>query len=385
MRLDPETYFSIAIPAMFCLHAGLYVLKTKIFSAEFLTTKLQTVLNENLLKQWLIAGFFISYARGFLPGDLGFVAYLLGGLKYVAAFSLFIIDRRKYKWYLFGLLFLELTASLAVGMFHDVVVWILFFSMVWTYIKKPAGSTKFVLGTLAIFILFLLQTVKQTYRDTLRRGGEGGLGSFSTAVGKNSGQSGGLFNMENVALSLTRANQGWIFSSAMQMVDRKQNFQKMELVKKYAEAAILPRALAPNKLEAGDTRIFNEFSGIRVLKGTSMGLGLFADGYISYGYTGTLIFAFLFGLLCASVFKLIEKWSALSPFFVLFAFPLLNYAVRADCETQTWMGHIIKGIVVFSIVIYFTRRYFDTKGAALMEKAEDPEAFHNRQIVPNPA
>lgn len=329
---------------------------------------MQALLNEDLMKKWLIAGFLIGLMRGFLPGDLGFVAYLLGGIKYVAAFALFIIDRRKYKWYLYALIFLEVVAALAVGMFHDMVIWILFFSMVWTYIKKPSPAAKFVLGSIAIVALFVLQSVKGSYREQLRAGKDGGLGSLTSVVDKNSQGDEGLFNMRNVALSLTRANQGWIFASTMQNTERRQNFQGMELVKKYAEAAFLPRALAPNKLEAGDTKIFNEYSGVIVLKGTSMALGLFADGYISYGYYGTLIFAFLFGLIVAWSFKLIEKWTSISPFFALLSFPLLNYAVRADCETQTWMGHLVKGIVVFSILMYFTKRYMQSKAAELSEE-----------------
>lgn len=374
MRLDPETYFSIAIPAMLCLHVGLFSLKTKIFNYNFYTDKLQVLLNEDVMKKWLIAGFLIGFMRGFLPGDLGFVAYLLGGIKYVAAFALFIIDRHKYKWYLYALVFLEIVGALAVGMFHDMVIWILFFSMVWTYIKKPSPAAKFVLGSIAIVALFILQSIKGAYREQLRAGKEGGLSSLTTVVDKNSGTDEGLFNMRNVALSLTRANQGWIFSSAMQTTDRRNNFQGMNLVKKYAEAAFLPRALAPNKLEAGDTKIFNEFSGIIVLKGTSMALGLFADGYISFGYYGALLFAFIFGLLVAWTFKLIEKWTSLSPFFALLSFPLLNYAVRADCETQTWMGHLVKGVVVFSILMYFTRRYMQSKAAEFSEQQSVQEA-----------
>lgn len=377
MRLNPEMYFSVAIPAMLCLHIGLFSLKTKIFQYRFYTDRFQSYLNERLLFKWLIAGFFISYGQRFLPGDLGFVAYLIGSVKYVAAFGLFIINRKKYTWFIYGLLFLEVVGALAVGMFHDVVVWILFFSMVWTYIQKPSAMLKFVLGSIAIVLLFVLQSVKGMYREQLRSGSEGGLGSFSNVVSKTSG-GGGLFNMTNVALSLTRANQGWIFSSTMQTMDRRQNFQQLRLVKLYAESAFLPRALAPHKLEAGDIKVFNAYSGVRLLKGTSMALGLFADGYISYGFAGTLIFAFFFGLLCALVFRLIEKWTALSPYFALFAFSLLNYAVRADCETQTWMGHIVKGVVVYSILIYFTRRYFERHA---LQKNEAEQAVKSPQLV----
>lgn len=382
MRLTPETYFSIAIPAMVCLHAGLFLLRSKIFTFNFYTDRLQIPVSERLLKTWLIGGTFLGMTQSFFPGDIGFMVYLLSSVKYVAAFSLFVIDRRKYKWYLFGLLAMELVSSLRLGMFHDLVVWILFFSMVWTYLNKPSTSKKMVLGILAIVILFVLQSVKGLYREQLRAGTEGSLSTFSTAFSKGSGAEGGLFNMRNLALSLTRANQGWIFSSAMQKSDRTHNFQQMKLVKLYAEAAFLPRALAPDKLEAGDTKIFNEFSGIRVLKGTSMGLGLFADGYISYGYYGTLIFAFLFGLICGLVFKLVEHWSTISPYFAFFAFTTLNFAVRADCETQTWMGHIVKGVVVFSIVMYYTRKYLRRRDLAIADKINEAETKQEVNAMP---
>ena len=100
MKLGPEEYFRLAIPAMLCFHAGLYTIKSKIFSLDFSLSKAQTQINEKLLKQWLIAGIILTFARSFLPGDLNFIAYLLSGIKYIGAFGLFIIDRKKYKWYL---------------------------------------------------------------------------------------------------------------------------------------------------------------------------------------------------------------------------------------------------------------------------------------------
>ena len=115
-----------------------------------------------------------------------------------------------------------------------------------------------------------------------------------------------------------------------------------------------------------------------------MGLGLFADGYISYGFNGLLIFAFVFGLLCAIVFKVIEKWTGISPVFALFFFPILNYAVRADCETQTWMGHIVKGLIVFSILMYYTKRWFRRKQSELEENTE-PATQQDIQLVPTTA
>jgi hypothetical protein len=381
MKLTPETYFSLAIPAMFCLHAGLYTIKTKIFTPTFNLDSVQRFLNESLLKQWLIAGVILYFIRPFFPGDLAFIVYLLSGIRYLAAFGLFILDKKKYKWYLLGILFIEVSRSLAEGMFHDMTVWLLFFGLMWAYLKKPSQSRKLVLGVIIFFCFFILQSTKESYREQLQSGEGGGFSSFSSAVSKKSGGEEGLFNFQNFANSITRANQGWIFASSVNKMNFKQNYQDLELVKKYAEAAILPRFIAPDKLEAGDKGVFNQFSGafIAAYSSTSMGLGLFADGYISYGAYGTFIFAFLFGLICALVFKTIERWSRISPIFILFFFPLLNYAVRADCESQTWMGHIVKGLLTFGVVMYFTKHWFRKKTMSFNTPVSEKE-----ELSPSP-
>ena len=380
MRLSPEEYFPLAIPALFCLHAGLYVIKTKIFTYSFDLDKAELQVNQNLLKQWLIGGVLLSFVSPFLAGDIGFAVYLLSGVRYLAAFGLFIIDKRKYKWYLFGILFIETVNALRLGMFHDLVVWVLFFGLLWTYLKKPSVQMKFVLTLLVCLAFFVLQITKATYRQQLSSG-NAGFSSFSSAVSKNT-EGAGLFSLSNFALSVSRANQGWIFASSVSRANVMQNFQGMNLVSKYAEAALLPRVLAPNKLVAGDKTIFNTYSGYKVKSGTSMALGLFADGYISYGKMGTFVFAFLFGILCGLVFKIIGNWTSVTPFFALFFFPIMNYAVRADCETQAWMGHMVKGVIVFGILVHFAKKYFRRKLSALDEEEPDqPEVELGKPLV----
>lgn len=366
MKLPVETYFLLAIPGMLCLHLGLYAIKTSIFKPNFSFSKGQLLASEATLKQWLIGGVVLYFIRPFFPGDVAFLIYLLSGVRYLAGFGLFVIDRKKYKWYLLGLAFIEVSRSLAEGMFHDMIVWLIFFTLLWSYINKPNVVQKAIGAVVALLFFFVLQSTKDTYRQGLRTGEEGGFSAFSKAVSQKDQVDtryggGGLFNMQNFSNSITRANQGWIFASTINRMNYVKDYQGLDLVKKYAEAAVLPRALAKDKLQAGDITIFNKFSGFRILKGTSMGLGLFADGYIAYGAPGVWAFCFLFGLICACTFKIIEGWTAISPVYALFVFPLLNFAVRPDCETQTWMGHIVKGLLVFAVLVYAYRKYMERK------------------------
>lgn len=376
MKLTPEAYFSVAIPGMLCLHLGLYSIKTKIFKPNFSFTREQLLASETTLRHWLIGGIIIYFIRPFFPGDIAFLLYLLSGVRYLAAFGLFIVDKKKYKWYLLGILFVEVSRSLAEGMFHDMTVWLLFFAILWAYINKPNAAQKAIGGLVALLFFFVLQSTKDTYRQNLRAGEGGGFSAFSKAVSEKDkiddrSGSGGLFNIQNFANSVNRANQGSIFASTANRMEYVKDFQGLTLVKRYAEAALLPRALAPDKMQAGDISVFNQFSGFRILKGTSMALGLFADGYIAYGAVGVWLFCFCFGLICAWVFKILEGWSAISPVYVLFMFPVLNYAVRPDCETQTWMGHIVKGVLVFALLVYSYKKYM--AGKFDEEEVEEPQ------------
>lgn len=373
MRLSEADYFSLAIPAMLAFQVGLSMVKTKIFTPNFNLSSIEKTVNENVLKTWMIGGFFITFFGGFLPAELAFLAYLIGGVRYVGAFGLFIIDRKKYKWYLLVIVFLEIANSLRMAMFHDMIIWVLFFGMVWTYMAKPSVFTKTILTVVAVICFYTLQVTKSSYRAQMQGGEGGSFSSFSSVVSQNA-ESNAMFSDDNTLATIARANQGWIFSSAVNTMNFRGNYQENELLKKYFEAAVLPRFLAPDKLEAGDKEIFNKFSGIKILGNTSMGLGVFADGYIAYGTYGVFIYAFVFGLIFSLVFKVLEKWSRISPFFVLLMFVILNFAVRADCETQTWMGHLIKGVIVFSLIMYFYRQHFAKYLSRNTRQEEENEA-----------
>jgi len=151
----------------------------------------------------------------------------------------------------------------------------------------------------------------------------------------------------------------------------------------YAESALLPRVLAPDKLMSGDKKIFNAYSGHQINQNTSMGLGVFADGYIAYGYWGVMFFTFGLGLLFNFTFRIVESWAKLSEFYVLLVLPLLNYAVRPDCELQTTINHLFKGLIVFGILVTLTKFNFvinaGTNKSSQLKRAALPDLnqIHN--------
>jgi hypothetical protein len=358
LKIIPEDYFNLAIPGFILFYAGLFSIKTNLFSPNFSAVNISTIINEKLLKKVTIIAILSSILTSFLPGELAFIVYLFSLIQYVSAFSLFALNPKKnIVWPAITLLFI-LYKSFLAGMYHDSIMWVLFFGIIFIYIKKPTLKIKLV-GLLfaTIFILFI-QSIKQTYRQEVWYGGKEASIAIASEVGYSKANTDIILGEENLLGSLTRSNQSWIFASTVDNMDRNKNFQGLRIVYKYLEASLLPRFLAPDKIKSGDKEIFNAFSGHTISSGTSMGLGIFADGYIAYGAAGVYIFGFVLGLIFALTFKLVESWTKISPFYVLLIFPLLNYAVRPDCELQTTINHLTKGILLYGLIVWYTKNKF---------------------------
>ena len=358
LKLSPEVYFNLAIPGIILFYAGIFSIKTSLFSPNFSAINISTIINEQLLKKVTILTILSSLLISFLPSELAFVIYLISLLQYVSAFSLFALNPKKHiVWPAITLLYV-LYKSFLSGMYHDALMWVLFFCIIFIYIIKPTFKVKLVgIFFIIIFILFI-QSLKKSYREEVWFGGKEASISTVSEIGYSKANRDIILGEENLLGSLFRSNQAWIFASTVDNMDRNKNFQGLTVVYKYLEAALLPRFLAPNKIKSGDKEIFNSFSGHIISEGTSMGLGIFADGYIAYGAIGVYIFGFALGLIFALTFKLVEGWTKISPFYVLLIFPLLNYAVRPDCELQTTINHLSKGILLYGLIVWYTKKRF---------------------------
>ncbi len=358
LKLSPEAYFNLSIPGFILFYLGLFSMKTNLFNPNFSSINISTIINEELLKKVTFLALFSSMLTSFLPGELSFVFYLISLLQYVSAFSLFAINPKKnIVWPSITLLFVFYKSFLA-GMYHDALIWAAFFWIFFMFIIKPTLKIKLVILFVSVFFILFIQSIKQSYRQDVWSGEKTASISTVSEVGYSKANTNIVLGEENLIGSLTRTNQAWIFSSTVDNMDRNKNFQGLTIVYKYLEASLLPRFLAPNKIRSGDNEIFNSFSGHSISSGTAMGLGIFADGYIAYGAIGVYIFGFALGLIFALTFKLIERWTKISPFYVLLIFPLLNYAVRPDCELQTTINHLAKGILFYGMIVWYTKNKF---------------------------
>ena len=357
MKVVSDQYYELALPGFIFLSTGMYILPTSVFSINTKKVDQSATVNKSLLFKVAMLGIILRFAQPFVTGELGFVVYLLAMIRFVAAFALFSIDKKT--WYLTAIvLLLELSSAFVEGMYHDATMWIIFFSLYFIYVFKPSLRTKLIGGgALIVFVLFI-QSIKVIYRSEVWSGDKDATLSNAYEIGSQNATSENIYGENNLLSTLNRGNQAWIFASTVDNIEKTKNFQGLTNVNKYLEAALLPRFLAPDKLKSGDKEIFNKFSGHTINENTSMGLGIFADGYIAYGSWGVYIFGLALGLIFSLTFKLVELWTKVSPFYVLLLLPLLNYAVRPDCELQTTINHLFKGILVYGFLVYLTRKRF---------------------------
>ncbi len=358
LKINAEAYFNLAIPGFVLFYVGLFSIKTKLFNPNFNHINISSIINEKLLKKVTILAILFSLLTSFLPAEFAFIVYLISLIQYVSAFSLFALNPKKNAiWPAITLLFV-LYKSFLEGMYHDAIMWVLFFCIIFIYIIKPSLNVKLIGIFFITTFVFFIQSIKNSYREEVWYGGKEASIAKVGEIGFSKANTDILFGEENLLGSLHRSNQAWIFASTVDNMDRNKNFQGLEVLNKYLEASLLPRFLAPDKIKAGDKEIFNTFSGHSINSGTSMGLGIFADGYIAYGIAGVYIFGFGLGLIFALTFKMVESWTKISPFYMFIIFPLLNYAVRPDCELHTTINHLSKGILVYGLIVWYTKNKF---------------------------
>jgi hypothetical protein len=355
MKIAAADYYALAIPGFLCFYVGMHLFKTRIFNPRMDKIKRDTKNNESLLINFVIIGSLLRLFSSIFPGEIAFFIYLISSIRFVGAFSLFSANPQSYWKWVVGLLLLELYLGAIAAMYHDAVMWILFFALYYVYSIKPSIGVRLIgLTGCVIFILFV-QGLKGAYRSKISETGTSNLG---LVIETSSDVSDEIGSEDNILGSLNRGNQAWIFASTKDRMDRVGDFQGLHILGIYIESALLPRILAPDKLMSGDKKIFNTFSGHQINQNTSMGLGVFADGYIAYGYWGVMFFTFGLGLLFSLSFRIIESWAKLSEFYVLMVLPILNYAVRPDCELQTTINHMVKGLIVFGILVSLTKFNF---------------------------
>jgi hypothetical protein len=364
MQVDETIYFSYVIPATIMFIIGLKIKFNRDVADEFININLLKEYvknNQQIMYIFIVIGFVSSLISPFFSTEIGFVFTLLGSFKFVGLFMIILGDNKLKPLSLFVVLSSIILSSLGQAMFHDLIIWMLFMGSIFSIKYKPSNYLKFMLAVIFISIAIFIQLLKGDYREsTWKEGKEGNVTNFAATTKAKSDQN-DLFTLEKLKQSNIRINQGFIITNIMTNVPEKENYSKGKELMQILEAAILPRVIAPNKLNAGDRFFFMKWAGFPIAAGTSMGLSSMGDGYINFGKFGGMVFMFCLGLLFSYVVSVFYKHSFEYP--ILFLFPTLvfYYPMRADCELQTILGHLFKSCFLIFVVLKIWKNYFVLK------------------------
>ncbi len=364
MQVGEATYFSYVIPATIMFLIGLRIKFNQNISDEYINTKkLKEYVSKNQITMYvfIVIGFISSLVSSFFSTEIGFVFTLLGSFKFVGLFMIILGEQQLKPITLFVVLASIILTSLGEAMFHDLLIWLLFMGAVISLKYKPSNYLKLGLAVFFISTAIFIQMLKGDYREaTWKEGKEGNVTNFAATTQKKSDQN-ELFTIEKLKQSNIRINQGFIITNIMNNVPEKENYANGVELLQILEAAILPRVIAPNKLNAGDRFFFMKWAGFPIAAGTSMGLSSIGDGYINFGKFGGMIFMFFLGLLFSFVISVFYKHSNEYPVLYLFPTLVFYYPMRADCELQTILGHLIKSCFLIFVLIKVWKNYFVLK------------------------
>jgi len=354
----PDVYFSYAIPAMLMLILGLHLFKSKDDSTLDVKKITAIAISSPKLPIYLIViGLICGFISPFVPSEISLIFDCIGYFKY-AGFFLSLFNGKPINYFYLALTYgLLLIISLTSSLFNDLLNLLFFLGFILALRYKISNRTK-ILGILAVIVLVvLIQTIKFQLRERVSSD-ISVLTKINEAISESNEQSETKTTKDKIADVLVRLDQGWVTSRSIEYFNtggyELQNGKHAIIILK---SSILPRILAPDKLKVGDPQEFNKYSGHYVSDGTSIALGIFADGYIDFGEAGILE-VFAFGLIISMFIKIYHRMDNKYPLVKIFIPIGFFYAVRPDTDTQSALGALFKiTFIIWLTMIYISNNH----------------------------
>ncbi|MCZ2397331.1 MAG: hypothetical protein LC100_12415 [Chitinophagales bacterium] len=376
MQVPEEVYFSYAIPAVICFILGLHV--SQKLNGEKVDEKSVNDFvesNTNMPYVFVGIGFLSGIVSGFFGSELANVFYILSGFKFIGLFMIILSKQPVKLWVLVLVVGAIISSSLKTAMFHDLLTWLVFVLAVLAIRYKPSIVVKVGFAIGMVIMVIIIQQIKSVYRSNITYG-EGNTEAFEESF-RTINQEGGFFDMNKIAESNVRINQGFIVTNAMAWVPEREPFAKGEELRMILEAAFLPRILAPDKLKAGDNSLVLKYTGLRIRQGTSMSISALGDGYVNFGTFGGSIFMFFFGLAFNIVLNGFQRFSRYFPIILIFTPLVFYYPIRPDTALQTGLGHMVKASFLLYVIMIFWKK--DLSSAGVEQKIQYEKAKRARE------
>jgi len=301
--------------------------------------------------------------------SLMFVLLLCANLRYVGALGRMLVRGQGWQWRFALTLLIELIIASRQGMYHTLLLWSLSGFIVYLFSFRPRPRFVLCWFTLGMLLLPAMQEAKWKLREKRwqKEIGQGLTLQDDDMLGLVRGAWDSLFALskalyntatlrlerEFIADTAVRYNQGWIISRVMQHVPSEEPYAHGETLLTAAQAALVPRMLAPQKFRAGGSAYYERFTGLRLTETTSMNLGYAGEMYANFGYWGAIIGCFGYAFLLGLGFRWIANRAWRSPLWWVVIPYVGNIAFKAEEGTLEVLNWIVKASLVTAAVYFF--------------------------------
>jgi hypothetical protein len=363
MYIPEARYMSYVVPAVIAFRLG-----THFFNSRSDLEKIEQKVTQLLIVYpclpylLIVSGLIAPFLSKITPASFNFVFFLLSNLKYIGIIYLLFSDSSN-RWTIFLItMIFTTTASIASGMFHDLLLWAM---LSFTFVARELHlklSTKLIFAIIGIFLVITIQSVKQQYRKIVwEKGYKGNKTALFLGLVSEGWSSGSIVTPTSDAEVNVRLNQGWIISSVMNNVPQKEPFANGKTIIEGIQASLLPRILVPNKKIAGGRENFEKFTGQKLSKGTSMGISLAGEGYANYGQLGGILFMFFWGVFVSWMWKKLKDWSRFYPTILMWSPIIFLQVIKAETEFVVVLNHLLKATILVMGLLWFIKNIWKVR------------------------
>lgn len=353
MYVEENVYMGYVVPA--------YIVFTVTLLYSFKKARRMKISVESLYKysnfglKIFVLGFIADFLSPFIPGQLGFVSYLLGLFKYVGAIILYFSKVKRHRYFLYIALLLLIFQSLAIGMFHSLLTWLVFFYMFWAYKTKPTMKFSVLIIVFGFVFTTVIQSVKSDYRSFVWSGYSGNKASLFLKIISTKFSGGFNDSPEETEGLNVRLNQGWIISAIMDHTPQNQPYANGETVVESIGATIVPRFLVADKKLAGGRANFMKYTGLYLDENTTMAMSVLGEAYANFGGFGGIIFMGLWGLFLSFVWGFLSKKIVRNNIIYFFIPLIFSQVIKAETELLTVLNHLIKSMILVFVFLWFNQ------------------------------
>jgi len=358
MPLPADTYFAYFVPAAFVYIIGLYLplLGTVVRPPPETTVVPASRALRMVCDAMLFGGVFLRVAvEPYTPGSVRYVLALLGHLMYVGAFARVAMGASGWQWRVALVLVVEFGINAIDAQFADALIWMLLSTSLILYRRRMKPMVAGALGVFGFVMLFAINGFKGGYRDSLRYEGieeSERPGVVATGVASFALSPSRLFSSHNIAMNISRLNEGWIAGRVLIWVPYREPYARGETLRTAVIATLVPRFFNADKMVAGGRDNVPRFAGLTLNGTTSMNLSIPGEMYANYGFMGGLLGTFILALLLGGVFRIFVRWGRTTPLAYAWAPYLLFGAVSAEMGIYEVIGTLGKASMLAVFFIF---------------------------------